>query len=375
MRRTLILITLSSLLIAPTAAIAQQAGTLIGADPVVDTPVGMQAWKVRYWTTDAAGKPRAVTGMVVAPREAIPAQARPVLAWTHGTWGVASRCAPSLSKDFWSTTAGLGAVKRGYVVVAPDYPGLGSAGMHPFLVGEDTARSVIDGVRAARSIPGAAAGSRYAVWGESQGGHAALWTAQVARSYAPELALVGAAAAAPPTALLDNLRLSPNKSVRAFFMAYIGASWARHYGAPLATFGGPQTQGIITRLAANNCIELHAKPKLGTILGIVTVQSRTKNVDLGRVEPWASLARRNSVSTGRFDVPLLIAQNAKDDLVAPAVTAAHVRALCRSGNAVRSIAISGDGHATSAKDSAAATLAWIADRFAGKPAPSDCGSN
>ena len=372
MRRTMIALASQSLLIAPTAATAQQAGTLIAADPVVDTPAGMQAWRVKYWTTDAAGRPREVTGMVVAPREAVPAQARPVLAWTHGTWGVASRCAPSLSKDFWSVTAGLGAVRNGYVVVAPDYPGLGSAGMHPFLIGEDTARSVIDGVRAARSIPGAAAGSRYAVWGESQGGHAALWTAQTSRAYAPDLTLVGAAAAAPPTDLAQNLRSTSNRALKSFFTAYIGRSWSVSYGAPLSSLGNRQTQGIITRLADNNCITLNMKPKLGMILGISVLNSRLQSIDIGRIEPWAGLARRNSPTIANIGVPLLIAQNAKDDLVAPAVTAAHVRGLCRSGNRVRSIAISGEGHATSAKDSAAATLAWIADRFAGKPAPSDC---
>ncbi len=372
MRRILILLTLSSLLLAPTAASAQQAGALIAADPVVDTPAGMQAWRVRYWTSDATGKPREVTGMVVAPREAIPAQARAVLAWTHGTWGVASRCAPSLSKDFWSVTAGLGAVRNGYVVVAPDYPGLGSAGMHPFLIGEDTARSVIDGVRAARSIPGAAAGNRYAVWGVSQGGHAALWTAQTSRKYAPDLTLVGAAAAAPPTELATNLRATSNRALKSFFTAYIGRSWSAHYGAPLSSLGNRQTQGIITRLADNNCISLNMKPKLGMVLGISVLNARLKTVDIGRIEPWAGLARRNSPTTANIGVPLLIAQNAKDDLVAPAVTGAHVRALCRSGNKVRSIAILGEGHATSAKDSAAATLAWIADRFAGKPAPNDC---
>lgn len=372
MRRTMIALTSLSLFTVPTTAIAQQAGTLIAADPVIDTPAGMQAWRVKYWTTDAAGRPREVTGMVVAPREAVPAQARPVLAWTHGTWGVASRCAPSLSKDFWSVTAGLGAVRNGYVVVAPDYPGLGSAGMHPFLIGEDTARSVIDGVRAARSIPGAAAGSRYAVWGESQGGHAALWTAQTSRAYAPDLTLVGAAAAAPPTDLAQNLRSTSNRALKSFFTAYIGRSWSVSYGAPLSSLGNRQTQGIITRLADNNCITLNMKPKLGMILGISVLNSRLQSIDIGRIEPWAGLARRNSPTIANIGVPLLIAQNAKDDLVAPAVTAAHVRGLCRSGNRVRSIAISGEGHATSAKDSAAATLAWIADRFAGKPAPSDC---
>jgi dipeptidyl aminopeptidase/acylaminoacyl peptidase len=373
MRHAPIALAMLSLIFAPTVASAQQAGALIAADPVVDTPAGMQAWRVRYWTSDATGRPREVTGMVVAPREASPARARPVLAWTHGTWGVASRCAPSLSKDFWSGTAGLGAVKHGYVVVAPDYPGLGSAGMHPFLVGEDTARSVIDGVRAARSIPGAGAGSRYAVWGESQGGHAALWTAQSSRKYAPDLTLVGAAAAAPPTDLANNLRATSNRALKSFFTAYIGRSWSAHYGAPLSSLGNRQTQGIITRLADNNCISLNMKPKLGMVLGISVLNARLKAVDIGRIEPWAGLARRNSPSTASIGVPLLIAQNAKDDLVAPAVTAAHVRALCRSGNKVRSIAISGEGHATSARDSAAATLAWIADRFAGKPAPSDCG--
>ncbi len=372
MREVLIVAASLSLIIGPTAAAAQKAGQLIAAEPVVDTPVGMQAWRVRYWTSDAAGKPREVTGMVIAPREAIPPRPRPVIAWTHGTWGIASRCAPSLSANFWNVTPALAGVRAGNVVVAPDYPGLGSAGMHPFLVGADTARSVVDGVRAARQISGAAAGARYAVWGESQGGHAALWTAQVSPSYAPELQLIGAAAAAPPTNLIENLRQSPNKTVKTFFTAYIGRSWSSHYGAPLTTFGGPQTRGIMTRLADNNCIELHAKPKLGLVLGIVTLQSRLKAIDLGRVQPWAGLARQNSPTTGRIGVPLLIAQNAKDDLVAPAVTAAHVRSLCRSGNRVRRIAIRGDGHATSAKDSATETLAWIADRFAGRAAPSDC---
>jgi len=359
-----------SLAAAPAAA--QRAGQLVSADPIVDAPSGMQAWKVRYWTKDGSDRARQVTGIIAAPREAISRQPRPVIAWTHGTWGVASRCAPSLSPNFWTATPALDAVKRGYVVVAPDYAGLGSDGMHPFLVGEDTARSVLDAVRASREIAGAAAGSRFAVWGESQGGHAALWTAQ-RRSYAPELQLLGAAAAAPPTDLLQNLKLSSNKQVRTFFMAYIGESWSKHYGVPLIAFGGAQTQGIMTRLAENNCIELNSKPRLGTILGVLTLQGRFKNLDLATVEPWASLARRNSPATRGVGVPLLIGQNAKDDLVAPSVTRAHARALCRNHELVRWIDIRGGGHATSAKDSAALTLDWIDNRFAGRAARSDCG--
>lgn len=182
MRWMVAALTVVSLLFPSTPVVAQRAGQLISADPVVDTPGGMQAWRVAYWTANSRGQPVRATGMVVAPREAIPPRPRDVLAWTHGSWGVATRCAPSLSPKFWTVSPGLEGARRGYVVVAPDYPGLGGEGIHPFLAGEDTGRSVLDAVRAAREIPGAAAGSRFAVWGESQGGHASLWTGQIARA-------------------------------------------------------------------------------------------------------------------------------------------------------------------------------------------------
>ncbi len=363
-----------SISLASTPAFAQRAGELISAEPVVETPSGMQAWRVAYWTTNGGGKLIRVTGMVAAPREAIPPKPRDVLAWTHGTSGVATRCAPSLSPSFWTHSPGLDGVRQGYVVVAPDYPGLGGEGVHPYLVGQDAGRSVLDAVRAARSIAGAAAGARFAVWGESQGGHASLWTGQIAKTYAPDLQLVGVAAAAPTTDLIQNLRMTPNKTAGAMITAFIGYSWANHYGAPLSALGGPQTQGIITRLAQNNCVEPGKKPRFSTMAGILTLQSRFKKMDFGTIQPWARLARANSPTTTAFGVPLLIAQNPNDDLIAPGVTRAHAKALCRSGAQVRYISITGEGHATSAKDSSSETLAWIAARFAGSHAPSDCGS-
>src|SRR3546814_10708961 len=68
---------------------------------------------------------------------------------------------------------------------------------------------------------------QFAVWGESQGGHAALWTAIAAKSYAPELRLVGTAAAAPPTDLADNMRKASEPNVRALLMGFTMYSWSR----------------------------------------------------------------------------------------------------------------------------------------------------
>ena len=351
---------------------AQSPGQLIDAQPVVDTPGGMQAWRIRYWTTGQSDRPIEVTGTVVAPREAMPRQPRNVIAWAHGTWGVESRCVASTA-DFFRTTPGLAeAIRRGYVVVAPDYPGLGSATRHGYLVGDATARSVLDAVRAARGLPGAASGTNFAVWGESQGGHAALWTGQIAGRYAPDLRLIGIAAAAPPTDLARNVGQAADPSVRAFLTAFTAYSWSEYYGVPLSTLGNRSTQGIIQRLAQNNCVALGTSPRVGTILGVLALRRSLRNVDFGRTQPWARFARDNSPTPRPAGVPFLIAQNPADQLVNVDVTRTFVRQLCRNRATVSYVAITGSGHETSAADSKDATLDWIDARFAGQAAPNGC---
>ena len=360
------------LAISPAIADAQRAGSLIEASPVVQTPAGFQAWRVRYWTTSDRGQSVEATGMVVAPREALPLKPRRILAWTHGTWGVANRCAASNEEIFGQTPGLSDAIRRGYVVVAPDYPGLGSKGSHGYLAGVSTGRSVLDAIRAARSIPGARAGQSFAVWGLSQGGHAALWTGQLARSYAPDLKLVGVAAAAPPTDLALNLSAGSDPSVRAFLTAFSAYSWSQHFGAPLATLGKASTQGVITRLARNNCVKLGAKPKLGTMLGVLVLRRDLRNVDLGKSQPWAGIARANSPAAVPYGVPFLIAQNSPDVIVAPDVTRGFARRLCRAGGKIQFVDVRGKGHETTADDTKDLTLDWIDARFAGAAAPSNC---
>lgn len=352
-------------------AVAQQPGTLIAADPMAEAPPGVQAWRIRYWTSNADRARFQVTGIVAAPREAIPPRPRRVIAWTHGAWGVAEKCAPSLSPNFFDVTAGMDAVRQGYVVVAPDYIGLASPSMHPFLIGNDTANSVLDAVRAARAIPGAAAGSRFAVWGESQGGHAALWTATAARSYAPELTLVGTAAAAPPTDLAANLREGSDKNVRALLLSFTLHSWSTLYGFSLDPIANRANQGIIHRLAENNCVSLEKKPKLGTILGVLTIVRATRNKDIAKIEPFGSMARANSVDPARVPGPLLIAQSSKDTIIAPAVTRKFAKAVCRRGTGIGWIDMVGD-HGAAARESSVETLAWIGARFDGQAPPDDC---
>ena len=89
-------------------------------------------------------------------------------------------------------------IAGGAVVAFTDYPGLGTPGPHPYLVGESEGRAVLDSIRAARALLGDRASATAAIYGHSQGGHAAVWADQLAGSYAPELDIAGVAAMAPP---------------------------------------------------------------------------------------------------------------------------------------------------------------------------------
>ena len=110
------------------------------------------------------------------PGRQLLAQGRDVVAWAHPTTGVAEGCAPTRLPDLSGNIAGLEEMlERGYVVAATDYPGLGSMGTHPYLIGVTEAHAVLF-VRAARELPDAKARDRFIVWGHSQGGHAALFT-------------------------------------------------------------------------------------------------------------------------------------------------------------------------------------------------------
>lgn len=344
-------------------------GSLVSAVPQAGAPRGSSGYLIRYASTDTAGRPIVVTGSLVVPGGRAPARGRDVVVWAHGTTGVAESCALSTGPQRFANVAGLDALlARGLVVVIPDYQGLGNPGPHPYLVGTATARTVIDAARAAVRQGGKQRG-RFAVWGESQGGHAALWAAQAAARLAPEMTLVGVAAAAPPTDLTANLTGGSNAVVRAMLTAYAGESWARVYGAPLRAFTGPVGVDLVHRLAAN-CISLDGF-KLRTKVGLVRLGGILRGVDLGKIAPWDRLLRENSVPATGFAVPLLVAQGAKDEIVAPAVTRDFARGACRAGATLRYVTDGGD-HVTAGKRHAAVAVEWLAARFAGRPPVSDC---
>ncbi len=143
--------------------------------------------------TPPAPLPGGAAGVIIAPTEP---GVRPVLTLAHGTTGLGDHCAPSrLNLDSHADEA----IANGWVYVATDYEGLGIPGVHPWLVGASEGHGVLDIVRAARQVVPAevTTDSPVMIFGHSQDGGAALFAAEQAATYAPELHVVGTVAAAP----------------------------------------------------------------------------------------------------------------------------------------------------------------------------------
>lgn len=356
------------------ANLAGAPGTLIEAQPLPDAPGGAVAYRILYRSTGLHGETIPVSGMVIVPPGPAPAGGRPVVAWAHPTTGVVPRCAPSLARKRFEMIPGLKLLlARGFAVAATDYPGLGTDEVHPYLVGDSEGHAVLDSVRAAHAIPSVGNYPRFAVWGHSQGGQAALFTGLLAARYAPELQLVGVAAAAPATELATLMKADMDTSGGKNLTAMTLWSWARVYNAPIDRVLDPAALPVVDALAGE-CLELiydfviRARTSKGLDAGFLRVEN------FAQAQPWASLLAQNTPGTLPPHIPVFLAQGSADKLVLPRVTHDYMRRLCANGSDVAMLTVPNAGHGFVAFKAAKAAVSWIDDRFTGKPAPSSCGS-
>ena len=151
-------------------------GTLIRSEPFngYSLPPGAHAVRILYVSRARDGAPDAASGVVLIPAGSPPRSGWPVIAWAHGTSGVARMCAPSLMKDVEYGSEGLmPMVAAGFAVIATDYAGLGTPGPHQYDDKIPQANDVVYSVPAARAaVP--SLGRRWVAVGHSQGG-VAVW--------------------------------------------------------------------------------------------------------------------------------------------------------------------------------------------------------
>lgn len=362
----------------PPAVVPAGHGRLIrGDDFAGSAPSNGEVQRILYTTEDALGRSAVASALVITPSEP-PSGPRPVVLWNHGTTGVARGCAPSLTgaaATRWAIPALEDAMAQGWVVIAPDYSGQGAPGTFPYLIGAGEGRSALDSVLAAGELGDPVLSPQVAVWGHSQGGHAALWTTQIAEEYTPGLDIVGTAALAPagdPLALAREFTRGDGNAVLSVLVSWVLVPYADTYpDVQVNDYVAPGARSIVREMT-QRCV---SEP--GVIVSAVTALGVSEDRPLYDADlTTGSLGRRleQNVPTGPWETPMLIVWGTRDDVIPPAAQEAFIAKLCTQDAHVRSREYEGAGHQDILQPGSAflpLLMTWTQSRFAGTPDSSD----
>ncbi len=343
-------------------------------DPLKAIKVNADVHRIMYRTSDRTGKTIAVTGTVLNPTAPRAGQ-RPIVAFAPGTQGLADKCSPSRQLAEGTEYEAL-PIKRlldqGYAVVVTDYQGLGTPGVHTYMDREAQGRAVLDSVRAAQrldavDLPDA---GPVALYGYSQGGGAAASAAELAPAYAPELQIKGAVVGAPP-ADMNKVAESMDGSAYGAFFNYALSGLSTSYGIDIGPYLNARGNRVTNDLRDTLCTTqaLARYPFLNS--RFLTVDGRPLTERL-KAAPWAAIVAEQQLGKRKPGVPVLLSHSTLDDVVPQQVGKNLAADWCRRGTTVKFSGNLIPGHIAATEATSAEGLPWLADRFAGKAAPTTC---
>lgn len=357
------------------AEVPAQPGQLLRSEALTEgVPAGAQAWKILYTTTHPDGSPAISSGVAIAPAQRTEAPL-PLLTVAHGTTGVIAQCAPSLSATPFADGAGTALAEmvttHGWAGVISDYIGLGTAGTHPYLVGEAEARNVLDASRAASQIDGLTLSTETVVWGHSQGGQASLWTGQIAHTYAPEFTVKGIAAFAPASDLYGLANADKSEAAGKTVSAYIASTWNEIYPElQLLNHLTPGSSAGVTQITE---LCFNEKDALAAVLRGTQVPNQIFPDAL--LQGGLGDRLHENSPTGPFPAPVLVAQGLADPLVKPQLQGDWVAARCAAGEPIDFRTYPGLGHVDLVAADSPLTpqiVQWTLDRWNDAPPTPNC---
>jgi dienelactone hydrolase len=347
-------------------------GTVIdsAASPVDGFPFAVEAHQVLYRSTDRFGGTIAVSGILVVPTGVpAPPGGRPVVAWNHGTSGITDGCAPSIwgagLTDGYSSIGTERILAAGGIVVATDYPGMGTPGVHPYLDGISEGRAVLDAIRAARAWGGTGPA---AITGFSQGGHATLYAGAEQPGYAPDIDLRAVVPIAAPTLLSAAYAatgdLGNADQYAGIILTGIVAARPDLDRTELLTAAGEDAYDELAAADADPSGPCWYSAFDGMDLD-----------DAIRADPltlpdWRAALVENEPGSRPIPVPVLMIAARDDSTVPDFMTEVICQAYTRLGTDLRLWMYDEGGHSSSPGDSADDRTTWILDRLAGQ-APVD----
>ncbi|MFI4955800.1 MAG: alpha/beta hydrolase family protein [Gammaproteobacteria bacterium] len=372
-----------------------QHGKVISTKEINTSVSNAKAWRISYWSTTINDEVVPVSGIVIAPATSDSKKMLHIVTWGHGTSGISNHCAPSLAKhpardavfyyhpnsdeDFDYGIPGLSEmIAAGYVVVATDYNGLGSPGIHQYLIGSTEARNMMDAAIAVQQMPEIHAGNEVVAIGWSQGGQASVWAAQLADYLSGHANLVGAVSLAPVNAD-EQIRImhkitSEGKKLRPVTATEMVMAWyAMTLVFPELKLNDMLTDNgikFLTESIKSQCSH-HMSDSLGYFEEYVGPAIR---VDRKNQDKWDKRIAENSLGNIPAKVPLAVYQGDADLAIFPETTTAYVEKVCKQGATIEYHLYKGVDHIGLSAYAQKDFLAWISDRFSGKKAKSTCGS-
>lgn len=362
----------------PSPLPAGQPGDVIRSRPSKAGPPAAvalaDAWQVMYLSTDARGRPIPVTGTILVPKAA-PVGTRPIVALAPGTHGPAFRCTVSRMIDggaFYEQPALNDLLGDGYAVAITDYEGYRPEARTTYIVGGSTGPAVLNSVRAAQRLGvGLSATAPVAIRGYSQGGGAAMWAGQMQPTYAPELRLVGVAGGgvpADPVQLALTLDGQLGWGVLAY--ALIGLDNA-YPELQLDSYLNPLGRTEFDKIRSDTCVFELLKDYQGRHLNDYFTTSPL-------FEPgWQARYAQNKLGQQPIAVPVFMYQSTNDVIVSFTQAQTLKTTYCQKG--VNLTWQTYDPHITGIPSHTHLIYAanqdirrFIADRFAGVPASSNC---
>lgn len=287
----------------------------------------------------------------------------PVVGWAHGTSGFFANAAPSNHKSLlqhWLAPFPL--VLNGYVVVAPDYAGLGVS-QHPsgepieheYLASTSHANDLVYAVQAAQQQFKELSKS-FVVMGHSQGGQAA-WATAIRQSDKPIPGYLGAVAVSP---LVDILRhLTPG------FVELIVTIMCP---AVKATFPEFDPEAVLTTEGQRRLAMLQSSgAQLGS--GVMLLQGAKLMKDGWTENEYIQKYNKNASLAGKeIAGPLLVVHGQADDRLGVAHVTSAVQSTIKSfpQASIDYVVLPSVTHAPALTASQRIWMDWIADRFAGR---------
>ncbi len=272
---------------------------------------------VLYRSTSITGKTIADSGSVAIPKGKAPKGGWPVVTWAHGTTGIADQCAPSRIGVGVADPLEDPLLKAGYAVVNTDYEGLGTPGTHPYLIGVSEGRSVLDIVRAAQQLYPGKISNKVAISGHSQGGQSAMWAANLAPTWTPELKVKGTVAFAPvshledQTGILQSVNITGLSGLVAMIIRGIDVYDPTANVSSLLT---PQAAALYPQTLTKCLGDLDKPDSFGSL---PLNQMVVAGADLSKI---LADQKANDEALLKYKTPLLIEQGLSDTTVFPAYT-------------------------------------------------------